>query len=122
MCRNIKTLFNFDPPATDEEIRAAAVQFTRKLSGFSKPSQANQRVFEEAIEDFSRSAKKLLDGLVTSCPTKKPRGWKPRRPGFDRRKDSRKRELGNLCVPTGSGFPLYPIAIVAIQHSLLSAG
>ena len=70
MCRNIKTLFNFEPPATDDEVRAAAVQFTRKLSGFTKPSQANQPAFDEAVESFTRTARTLLDSLVTTAPPK----------------------------------------------------
>lgn len=65
MCRNIKTLFNFDPPATDEEIRAAALQFVRKLSGFHEPSQANQAAFEQAIDETAAVAKRLLGALVT---------------------------------------------------------
>ncbi len=68
MCRNIKTLFNFDPPATDEEIRASALQFVRKLSGFHKPSQANQAAFDRAVEDVTRVARELIDSLVTSAP------------------------------------------------------
>jgi hypothetical protein len=67
MCRNIKTLFNFEPPATDEEIRAASLQFVRKLSGFNKPSKANEEAFEQAIEDVTRIAKNLLDSLVTNA-------------------------------------------------------
>ncbi len=67
MCRNIKTLYNFDPPANDEEIRASALQFVRKLSGFTKPSQANQAVFDLAIEEVSAAAAKLLDALVTKA-------------------------------------------------------
>lgn len=70
MCRNIKTLFNFEPPATDDEIRAAAIQFTRKLSGSTHPSQANQRAFDQAIEGFTRVATELLDALVTKAPPK----------------------------------------------------
>jgi hypothetical protein len=66
MCRNIKTLFNFDPPATDEEIHGASVQFVRKLSGFTKPSQANQAAFERAVDDVSVVARRLLDSLVTN--------------------------------------------------------
>ncbi|HYH74616.1 MAG TPA: DUF2277 domain-containing protein [Candidatus Saccharimonadales bacterium] len=65
MCRNIKTLFNFDPPATDEEIRMASIQFVRKLSGFTEPSKANEAVFNQAIEDVSVVAKQLLQGLTT---------------------------------------------------------
>jgi hypothetical protein len=68
MCRNIRPLFNFDPPATDEEVRAAAVQFVRKISGFTKPSHANEQVFERAVEEVSRSARKLVDALKTSTP------------------------------------------------------
>ncbi len=67
MCRNIKTLFNFDPPATDEEIREASLQFVRKLSGFDKPSKANEAAFYAAIEEVSMSTRKLLDALVTSA-------------------------------------------------------
>ena len=70
MCRNIKTLFNFDPPATDEEIHNASLQFVRKLSGFSKPSAANQAAFDGAVAEFSAAAQKLLDSLVTNS---KPR-------------------------------------------------
>ena len=66
MCRNIKTLFNFDPPATDEEIRAASLQFVRKLSGFNKPSKANEAAFDQAIEDVSGIAKRLIRSLVTT--------------------------------------------------------
>ena len=64
MCRNIKALANFEPPATDEEVRAAALQFVRKLSGVNKPSQANQAAFERAIEEIAASAQTLLDDLV----------------------------------------------------------
>ncbi len=67
MCRNIKTLFNFDPPATDEEIRQASLQFVRKLSGFQKPSKANELVFNAAVEYISREAKELLQSLTTEA-------------------------------------------------------
>ena len=70
MCRNIKTLFNFDPPATDEEIRAASVQFVRKLSGFTKPSKANEAAFDRAVDDLSHIARGLLDLLVTAAPAR----------------------------------------------------
>ena len=70
MCRNIKTLFNFDPPANEEEIRAAALQFVRKLSGFNKPSQANAEVFERAVNDVAQVATDLLGTLVTNAPPK----------------------------------------------------
>ena len=67
MCRNIKTLFNFDPPATDEEIRAASLQFVRKLSGFNAPSKANEAAFDEAIEEVAAVARKLIDSLSTNA-------------------------------------------------------
>lgn len=67
MCRNIKTLFNFEPPATDDEIRAAALQFVRKLSGFNGPSQANQAAFDKAIEDVAAAATVLIGSLVTNA-------------------------------------------------------
>jgi len=65
MCRNIRTLFNFEPPATDEEIRAASLQFVRKLSGFNAPSKTNEVAFNRAIEEVSRSARRLIDSLTT---------------------------------------------------------
>jgi hypothetical protein len=68
MCRNIKTLHNFDPPATDEEIRASALQFVRKLSGFNQPSKANEAAFNHAIEQVTHAAHELLDALVTNAP------------------------------------------------------
>ena len=68
MCRNIKTLFNFAPPATDEEIEAASLQFVRKLSGFAKPSQANQLAFDRAVRDVAKVARKLIDSLETQAP------------------------------------------------------
>jgi hypothetical protein len=68
MCRNIKLLFNFDPPATEEEIQASALQFVRKLSGFNKPSKINEAAFELAIEEVSEAARKLLASLVTLAP------------------------------------------------------
>jgi len=66
MCRNIKTLFNFDPPATEEEIRAASLQFVRKLSGFNSPSKANQAVFDQAIVEVATIARRLIDSLETT--------------------------------------------------------
>ncbi len=68
MCRNIRTLFNFEPPATEEEIRAASVQFVRKLSGFHAPSRANAAAFELAVEDVSKVAGRLIAALVTTAP------------------------------------------------------
>jgi hypothetical protein len=67
MCRNIKTLFNFEPPATDEEVRAASLQFVRKLSGFNKPSKANEEAFDRAIEQVTGVARELIDSLVTNA-------------------------------------------------------
>ena len=70
MCRNIKTLFNFDPPATEEEIRAASLQFVRKLSGFNAPSRANEAAFNRAIHDVAKVARRLIDSLETTAPPK----------------------------------------------------
>ena len=70
MCRNIRTLFNFDPPATAEEIHASALQFVRKLSGFTNPSQANEDAFLLAVEDVSRVARRLVDSLTTKAPAR----------------------------------------------------
>jgi hypothetical protein len=67
MCRNIKILFNFDPPATNDEIRASSLQFVRKLSGFNKPSKANETAFNRAVEEVAAAAHKLLDSLVTNA-------------------------------------------------------
>ena len=67
MCRNIKTLYNFDPPASDEEIRAAALQFVRKLSGFHEPSKANKEAFHTAVDEVEEVARKLLDSLTTTA-------------------------------------------------------
>ena len=70
MCRNIRTLYNFEPPATDHEVRAAAEQFVRKVSGFTKPSQANAEAFERAIDDVAAVSARLLSELVTNAPPK----------------------------------------------------
>ena len=70
MCRNIRTLHNFDPPATEEEIRASALQYVRKLSGSTKPSQANEAAFERAVDAIAKTTTELLDALVTSAPPK----------------------------------------------------
>lgn len=78
MCRNIRTLFNFDPPATDEEIRAASVQFVRKLSGFTKPSQANEEAFDDAIDEVAAVARRLIDSLVTSAAPRDREEWAAR--------------------------------------------
>jgi hypothetical protein len=68
MCRNIRTLFNFEPPATDEEIRASALQFVRKLSGFARPSKANEAAFDRAVDEMSEAARRLLESLDASRP------------------------------------------------------
>ena len=78
MCRNIRTLFNFDPPATDEEIKAASLQFVRKLSGFTKPSAANQPAFDEAVEEVSVVARRLIDSLVTNAAPRDREEWAAR--------------------------------------------
>ena len=70
MCRNIKTLFNFDPPATDDEVRAACLQFVRKLSGFTAPSKVNEKAFNRAIDETFTVARKLVDDLQTAAPPK----------------------------------------------------
>ena len=70
MCRNIKTLFNFEPPATEEEIRASALQFVRKLAGFNKPSQANEAAFERAVMEVADAARRLLTSLQTNAPAR----------------------------------------------------
>jgi len=70
MCRNIKLLYNFDPPATDAEIRLAALQFVRKVSGFTKPSQANQEAFDRAIAEVTDVTRRLVDSLTTTAPSR----------------------------------------------------
>lgn len=70
MCRNIRTLYNFEPPVTEDEIRAASLQFVRKISGFTKPSKANEAAFDRAVEDVSAAARTLMGGLVTSGATR----------------------------------------------------
>ena len=78
MCRNIRTLFNFDPPATEDEIRAASVQFVRKLSGFAKPSQANEAAFDRAVEDVTVVARDLIASLVTTAAPRDREEWAAR--------------------------------------------
>jgi hypothetical protein len=68
MCRNIKPLFNFEPPATDDEMRASALQFVRKVSGFTKPSKMNEEAFNDAVEEVTAAARKLIESLVTTAP------------------------------------------------------
>jgi hypothetical protein len=70
MCRNIRTLFNFEPPATEDEIRASALQFVRKLSGFAKPSRANEAAFNQAVDEVTEVARRLLQSLETSSPAR----------------------------------------------------
>jgi len=70
MCRNIRPLFNFDPPATDEEVRASALQYVRKVSGYTRPSKANEAVFNEAVDRVAAVTRDLLDALVTNAPPK----------------------------------------------------
>jgi len=70
MCRNIRTLFNFEPPATEEEIRASALQFVRKLSGFAHPSRANEAPFDRTVDEVSEAARRLLDSLSTASPAR----------------------------------------------------
>jgi hypothetical protein len=70
MCRNIKNLYNFAPPATEDEVQASSLQFVRKLSGFNKPSKANEEVFNAAVEKVAAAARELLNGLVTNAPPK----------------------------------------------------
>jgi hypothetical protein len=78
MCRNIRTLFNFDPPASDDEIRAASIQFVRKLSGFTKPSHANEAVFDRAVDDITVIARRLVDSLVTTATPRDREEWAAR--------------------------------------------
>jgi hypothetical protein len=78
MCRNIKTLFNFEPPATDEEIRAASLQFVRKLSGFTSPSKANEEEFDRAVDEVSAIARRLIDSLVTTAAPRDRDEWAAR--------------------------------------------
>lgn len=80
MCRSIKTLFNFDPPVTPEEVRAASLQFVRKISGFNKPSQANEAAFLAAVEEITASSTRLLQSLATKAPPKHRESAPPPRP------------------------------------------
>ncbi|TMD48330.1 MAG: DUF2277 domain-containing protein [Chloroflexi bacterium] len=107
MCRNIKTLFNFDPPATDEEIREASLQFVRKLSGFNKPSKANEVAFNRAVEEVATAARNLLDSLVTNAEprdreveTERARARAANRFGTEKNEDER--------VSSLQEFPSHP--------------
>ena len=84
MCRNIRTLYNFDPPVTDDEIRAASLQFVRKLTGFNRPSHANEAAFERAVDETADVARRLLDSLVTSAPPRDREAEKARARGKER--------------------------------------
>jgi hypothetical protein len=75
MCRNIKTLFNFDPPATQEEIRAASLQFVRKLSGFTQPSKVNEATFNQAVDEVADIAERLIASLITTAPPRDREEW-----------------------------------------------
>jgi hypothetical protein len=99
MCRNIRTLFNFEPPATDEEVHAASVQFVRKLSGFTKPSQANQPAFDQAVADVAAVARRLIDSLVTSAAPRDREEWAAR---------ARARAAERFAPPTAQSAPERP--------------
>jgi hypothetical protein len=94
MCRNIKTLFNFEPPVTDEEIRAAALQFVRKVSGFNKPSKANEAAFLTAVDEVAAVSRKLLSSLETNAPPK-----------------SRTEEAAKALARSAQRFPKLPTVI-----------
>jgi hypothetical protein len=78
MCRSIRPLFNFDPPATEEEIRAASLQFVRKISGFTRPSQANAAAFDSAVDEVTAAARRLVDSLVTTAAPRDRDAWAAR--------------------------------------------
>jgi hypothetical protein len=78
MCRNIKPLFNFEPPATDDEIRAASLQFVRKVSGFTRPSRANEAAFARAVDEVTAAARRLMDDLTTQAPARDRAEWAAR--------------------------------------------
>jgi hypothetical protein len=94
MCRNIKTLFNFEPPATEEEIRASSLQFVRKLSGFTKPSKANEAAFERAIDQVAEAARTLISSLITTADPR-DREVEARRAGGESRRSIRSGEVGS---------------------------
>jgi hypothetical protein len=78
MCRSIRPLYNFDPPATDDDVRAASLQFVRKLCGFSKPSHANEEAFEQAVDEIAAAAQRLMDSLVTTAAPRDRAEWEAR--------------------------------------------
>jgi len=98
MCRNIKTLFNFEPPATPDEVRASALQFVRKLSGYTHPSQANQAAFDHAVEEVTAAARKLLTALETTAPprTREEEAERARERGRQRVARDRARVLAEI--------------------------
>jgi len=97
MCRNIHVLFNFDPPATDDEIRAAALQYVRKVSGYAKPSAANAEAFERAVERVAEATSAMLDELVTSAPKR------DREVELARAKERARKRFGPAATLEGSG-------------------
>ena len=96
MCRNIQTLFNFEPPATEDEVRAASQQYVRKISGFTKPSQANEPAFERAVDEVTEASMRLLDALVTNAAPEGPRGRGGASPGTGR--EALRRCLSGPCA------------------------
>jgi hypothetical protein len=103
MCRNIRTLFNFEPPATDDEIRASSLQFVRKLSGFNAPSKANEAAFNRAVEDVFQVARRLVESLVTRTPAR-DRAVEAAKAKARRNSRSRAEAPGGRPAP-GSGAP-----------------
>src|SRR4029077_8425464 len=101
MCRNIRTLFNFEPPATDEEIRASALQFVRKLSGFAHPSRANEAAFARAVDEVTDAARRLLQSLETASPATARRKRRKRVKG--RRSDLRNADQTNALLRLDAG-------------------
>ena len=94
MCRNIRTLFNFKPPATNREIHDAALQFVREISGFNSPTRANEVVFEAAVEEISKSVREMLDGLVTTAPPRnREEEIEKTRAGSDKRNPKPRRDF-----------------------------
>ncbi|MEZ4718043.1 MAG: DUF2277 domain-containing protein [Caldilineaceae bacterium] len=109
MCRNIRPLFNFDPPATDAEIRDAALQYVRKISGYSKPSQANQAAFDRAVDEIAAATRSLLDGLVTNAAPRATVKWRrPRPSALSAAVWSQRLTLPRRTVPLRHASPLDP--------------
>ena len=99
MCRNIRTLFNFEPPATDEEIRASALQFVRKLSGFAQPSRANEAAFARAVDEVTDAARRLLEVLERRA-RQRTASWKRQKHAPERRSGLRNGRIGQSEAPT----------------------